>query len=138
VKVLGQKARLDEIGAAAVFVVFDAPERVRGGLLRGLDIPFPVLVDADRDAYRAWGLRRSSVAGVWLDPRVWKRYAALLVRGERLGLPGTDTLQLGGDFVVDRDGIVTYARPQQRDDRPPVLALVSELERAATRSVPGQ
>lgn len=137
-KVLGQKARLDEIGAAAVFVVFDAPERVRGGLLRGLDIPFPVLVDADRDAYRAWGLRRSSVAGVWLDPRVWRRYAALLVRGERLGRPGADTLQLGGDFVVDRDGIVTYARPQQRDDRPPVLALVSELERAATRSVPGQ
>jgi len=138
VKVLGQKARLDEIGAAAVFVVHDAPERVRGGLLRGLDIPFPVLVDADRDAYRAWGLRRSSVAGVWLDPRVWQRYAALLVRGERPGRPGADTLQLGGDFVVDRDGIVAYARPQQRDDRPPVLALVSELERAATRSVPGQ
>lgn len=137
-KVLGQKARLDEIGAAAVFVVYDEPERVRGGLLRGLDVPFPVLVDADRDAYRAWGLRRSSVAGVWLDPRVWKRYAALIARGERPGRPGEDTLQLGGDFVVDRGGIVTYARPQQRDDRPAVLALVSELERAATGSACGQ
>lgn len=130
-KVLGQKVRLDEIGAAAVFVVNDDSERVRGGLLRGLDVPFPVLVDANRDAYRAWGLRRSSVAGVWLDPRVWKRYASLLAHGERPGRPGEDTLQLGGDFVLDRGGIVTYARPQQRDDRPAAPALLAELERAA-------
>jgi hypothetical protein len=41
-----------------------------------------------------------------------------------------DTLQLGGDFVVDPAGIVVYARPQRRDDRPPVLALLGELERA--------
>lgn len=137
-KVLGQKAMLDEIGATAVFVVYDEPERVRGGLLRGLDVPFPVLVDADRDAYRAWGLRRSSVAAVWLDPRVWKRYALLLAHGERPGRPGEDTLQLGGDFVLDGGGIVTYARPQQRDDRPAVLALVTELKRAATGSAGGQ
>jgi hypothetical protein len=137
VKVLGQKARLDEIGAAVVFVVYDEPERVRGGLLRGLDVPFSVLVDPNRDAYRAWGLRRSSVAGVWLDPRVWKRYASLLAHGERPGRPGEDTLQLGGDFVLDRGGIVTYARPQQRDDRPAVLTLVRELERAAATGAAG-
>jgi hypothetical protein len=43
---------------------------------------------------------------------------------------GEDTLQLGGDFVVDRAGFVVYARPQQRDDRPPVITLLDELVRA--------
>jgi hypothetical protein len=137
VKVLGQKEKLDAIGAIAVFVVHDEPERVRAGLLEGLDVRFPVLVDRERVAYRAWGLRRSSVAGVWLDPRVWMRYAALIVRGERLRRPGLDTLQLGGDFVVRPDGVVSYARPQRRDDRPSVLTLVGEL-RASVQAVRGQ
>lgn len=130
-KVLGQHEKLAAVGATALFVVSDQPERVRRGLLRGLDVPFPVLVDRDRAAYRTWGLRRSSVAGIWLDPRVWGRYAALLARGERLGRPGKDTLQLGGDFVVDSGGLITYARPQSHDDRPSVLTLVDELRRVA-------
>lgn len=137
-QVLGQKAKLEEIGATALFVVCDEPERVRAGLLSGLDVPFPVLVDRERDAYRAWGMRRSSAAGVWLDPRVWGRYAALMARGERPRRLGRDTLQLGGDFVVGPDGAVRYARPQRRDDRPSVLTLVSELREAGVRPVRGQ
>jgi len=132
VKVLSQKPKLDGLGATALFVVHDDPTLIRRGLLDGLEVPYPVLVDRERGAYRGWGLRRSSRAGVWLDPRVWARYAALVARGERLRPFGRDTLQLGGDFVVDPDGIVTYARPQRRDDRPPVSVLVHEL-RAASR-----
>ncbi len=130
-KVLSQKQKLDDLGATAVFVVHDDPALVRNGLLSGLDVPYPVLVDGDRAAYRAWGMRRSGVAGVWLDPRVWARYAGLVVRGERVRRLGRDTLQLGGDFVVGPDGIVTYARPQRRDDRPPVAELLRELRVAA-------
>lgn len=59
------------------------------------------------------------------------RYAALVAHGERLRPLGRDTLQLGGDFVVDPDGLVTYARPQRRDDRPPVSVLVDELRVAS-------
>ncbi|MEJ7568209.1 MAG: peroxiredoxin-like family protein [Gaiellaceae bacterium] len=132
-KVLSQKPKLDGLGATALFVVHDDPAVIRGGLLDGLDVPYPVLVDRERAAYRDWGLQRSSRVGVWLDPRVWARYAALMARGERLRPLGRDTLQLGGDFVVDPDGIVTYARPQRRDDRPPVSVLVDEL-RAASRA----
>jgi peroxiredoxin len=132
VKVLGYKHRLDEIGATAVFVTFDDPEPVRDRLLAGLDVPYPVLVDREREAYRAWGLRRSSVAGIWLDPRVWARYTSLLLRGARLHRPGSDTLQLGGDFVINRDGIVVYARPQERDDRPSVGELLDALRSVAS------
>jgi len=133
VKVLSQKPRLDDLGATALFVVHDDPTLIQRGLLDGLDVPYPVLVDLERAAYRDWGLRRSSRAGVWLDPRVWARYAALVAQGERLLRLGRDTLQLGGDFIVDPDGIVAYARPQRRDDRPPVSLLVREL-RAASRA----
>ena len=131
-KVLKQREKLESAGATAVFVVHDDPDSVRAGLLRDLDVPFAVLVDLDREAYRAWGLRRSSVAGVWLDPRVWVRYARLMIGGERIRSLGRDTLQLGGDFVIAADGRVAYARPQQRDDRPPVAVLTRHLVELGT------
>jgi hypothetical protein len=68
---------------------------------------------------------------VWGDPRVWLRYIRELLGGERLRRPGIDTLQLGADFIVDPQRIITYARAQQRDDRPPVAELLRALERAA-------
>ena len=98
-------------------VVHDEPEAVRDGLLHGLEVPFPVLLDLERRGYAAWGMRRSSVAGVWLDPRVWARYAGEVARGQRLLRLGVDTLQLGGDFVVDRTGIRLEVQ------QPAVLAL---------------
>ena len=127
---LHDRDRINELGTA-VFVAFDEPERLRDSLLRGLDVPYPVLVDMDRSAYRAWGLRRGSLLTVWGDPGVWRRYARELAHGARLRRPGTDTLQLGGDFVIDGAGTVVYSRPQRRDDRPPVAELLRALERAA-------
>ena len=132
-KVLHHRRRIDAAGTA-VFVAFDQPQRLRDSLLHGLDVPYPVLVDRDRRAYQAWALGRGSVLGIWGDPRVWVRYAGELARGVRLRRPGRDTLQLGGDFVVDPAGTVVYARPQRRDDRPPVAELLRALERAAGAS----
>ena len=132
-KVLHHRERIGELGTA-LFVAFDAPERLRDSLLYGLEVPYPVLADRDRSAYRAWGLGRGSALTIWGDPGVWRRYAGELAHGARLRRPGADTLQLGGDFVVDRVGTVAYSRPQRRDDRPPVAELVQALERAAKTS----
>lgn len=126
-KVLSQKEKLDAAGATVLFVVHDRPELVREGLLAGLDVPYPVLLDPGREAYTAWGLTRARAAQIWLDPNVWATYLRLLRQGERLRRPGIDTLQLGGDFIVDARGVVRYARPQHRDDRPPVSELVRRL-----------
>jgi AhpC/TSA antioxidant enzyme len=130
VKVLGKKERLQAAGAAALFVVHDEPARIRETMLHNLDVPFPVLVDHDRIAYRAWGLRRARWWTVWLDPHVWRSYARMLRQGERFTL-GRDTLQLGGDFVVAPSGEVVYSRPQKTDDRPPVGVLLKAVEQAA-------
>ncbi len=66
------------------------------------------------------GVSRGSRLRVWLDPGIWLTYARLLAVGNRVRGLGEDTLQLGRDFVVWRDGSIVYSRPQSRDDRPPV------------------
>ena len=114
-----------------LFVVHDDPALIRRTMVRGIDSPFPVLVDRPRAAYAGWGLGRAAVWRIWGDPRVWLRYGRAVVTGHRPTSFGGDTLQLGGDFVVDAGGTIVYARPQQTDDRPSVGELLRELERAS-------
>lgn len=128
-KVCDRAERLEASAAAALFVVHDEPPLIRDQLLAGIrDLPFPVLVDRERDAYDRWGLGRAPWWRVWLDPKVWKEYAQQLTSGERIRGAGVDTLQLGGDFVVAPDGTIAYSRPQHRDDHPPVGELLSVVE----------
>ena len=127
-KVIKHRQRLADAGATAVFVAHDDAATLRRSMLAGVSCPFPVLSDADRSSYAAWGLQRASFARIWLDPKTWSQYARLLRSGERIRTLGNDTRQLGGDFVIDPEGVVAYARPQQRDDRPPVGRLLSAIE----------
>ena len=127
-KVTSKQRRLDALGATALFVSHDRPEAVRRLMLRDLDCPFPVAIDREKAAYRAWGLRSLPWPLIWLDPKVWRQYMGLLLSGERLRRSGGDERQLGGDFVVDGDGVIVYARPQRRDDRPPVGELLEVIE----------
>ena len=122
--------RLDEFGDAVVVVVtFSAPAAV-AEYQRRLLAPLDVLIDAHREVYAAYGLGRGSVAQVW-GPRAWRAYARLLRQGRRFRRPREDTLQLGGDFVIDRRGRVRYAyRGRDPSDRPPIeelIAIVSTL-----------
>lgn len=127
-KVIRRKDRLDAAGATAVFVSHDDPAAVRRLMLRDVGCPFPVAIDQQKAAYRAWGLRSLPLPLIWLDPKVWRQYAPLLASGERMRASGGDMRQLGGDFVVGGDGVVHYSRPQRRDDRPPVGELLKAIE----------
>jgi hypothetical protein len=136
VKVVEQREQIDAAGTA-VIVVHDKPERLREGLLRDLEVPYPVLIDREMASYRAWGLGRARRLKTYTSPKVLLGYAArLLFRGERL-MFGSDPDQLGGDFVVGPDGRLTYSHPQHGvNDRPPVGLLVDELARAAGGQAP--
>ena len=127
-KVLKRRERIEDIGGEAIFVAYDQPDRLRAGYLQGLDMPFPVLVDTDRQAYGEWGLGRASMKTLLADPNVWRQYARMFLSGERPRRSGHDPLQLGGDFVVAPDGVIAYSRPQRKDDRPPVGELLRVLE----------
>jgi peroxiredoxin len=92
---------------------------------------FPLLLDRRRVAYRAYGLRRSWL-GSW-NLQTLRIYIRLLRAGRKWrGIQG-DPAQLGGDFIVDSDGIVRLAyRSRDPADRPSVgelLTLLHQLDR---------
>lgn len=127
--------RLADLGAdtRVALITFTDPTEL-AGYRTADELSFPVLVDPDRESYRAYGLGRGSIARIW-GWRAARRYLEI-VRAEgvgRLARPTEDTRQLGGDFVVDRDGRLVFgfwgAGP---DDRPSVDALVDAVRRSGS------
>ena len=93
-------------------------------------VPFGILLDPERVAYQANGLDRSLIRS-W-GPKVWYKYAQLLLSGRSWrGIQG-DSAQLGGDFIVDRNGIIHLAyRSHDPTDRPSVrrvLEILNQIE----------
>jgi hypothetical protein len=101
-------------------------------MMRGLNVPFVILFDPERAAYRRWGLGRTGLFGAMLSPELNCRYLKLLLRGERfLGL-APDMFQLGGDFVLDRAHRIAFAhRMRNNGDRAPVPHLLDKLREVA-------
>lgn len=96
------------------------------------ELPFPILVDPEREAYQAYGLGRGSVARVY-GWRMVRRYAEIARTDGLAGLrrPTEDTLQLGGDFVIGHDGTLDYGFwGEGPDDRPSVEELIIAVGRA--------
>ena len=92
--------------------------------------PFPFLIDPERDAYHAYGLQ-SSIMRSWMPQNLWYYAKATLQGREKFGKRG-DPHQLGGDFIIDSQGIVRLAHPSKEPtDRPDVnqlLIVLGEIE----------
>lgn len=70
-------------------------------------LPFPLLLDPDRSAYRAYGLVQGKALQV-LGPQVvlpWLK-AELSAETRQRGLKGGSFFQMPGTFVIDRGGVV--------------------------------
>ena len=84
---------------------------------------FEVWVDPERKAYRAWGLgsRRLGL----LNLGTVRLYARAFIRGKRWRPLQWDLTQLGGDAVLDANGLVRlWHAGRTPDDRPPIEALI--------------
>ena len=93
---------------------------------------WPILIDVKKQLYSAYGLERGSwwkIAG----PISILKYLKMMFSGHRPHKPGSDYQQLGGDVLVDPQGIVRYhfasADPH---DRPPVNELLQAVDLALT------
>lgn len=109
-----------------------APYLVRHGL------PFPVLSDPERTAYSAFGIGRGKVRRVW-GWRMVRRYIEIYrEQGFEMPTKATeDTLQLGGNFIVDPKGILIYGYwGEGPDDRPPVQELIDAVDVARNQASP--
>jgi len=115
----------------SVLVVTFGSSPLAHAWLEETGVSFPVLLDEERQVYRAYGLERSWLRS-WNLRTTW-RYVQLMRAGRRWrGVQG-DSTQLGGDFIVDTTGIVRLAyRSHDPTDRPPVSALLARLQELAT------
>ena len=81
-----------------------------------------VLIDPDRRAYAAWGLRRSSLSH-WLGRRSLAGVGALARQGIRNRHPDGTRWQQAGTFAIDRDGVVRWRHlPEHAGDLPDLAA----------------
>ncbi len=128
-----QEHRLKQADATVIVVSFEARDRV-AGLQNRLHLPFVIALDPQRAGYRSFGLGRASLSRTYIHPDVVVFYAKALVRGRIPHLHhGQDRRQLGGDFVLDREGVVLLAHPERGpEDRVPIGGIVRAVEDAAS------
>jgi hypothetical protein len=92
-------------------------------------ITFPLLVDAERTAYRAVGLRSASLRHLFLRDN-WLAKKRARAAGHRQGRTGQHPFQLGGCFVLGPGDVDRYARPSETfGDALPVADLLAAVER---------
>ncbi|MCA8972471.1 MAG: AhpC/TSA family protein [Planctomycetes bacterium] len=99
-----RQQELDAKGIAVAVVTFDEGPMAEN-YVRAMDLSWPLLVDRERTLYRAYGMLRGRAWDLYGPPAIWI-YLKLMARGRRLARPGSDVTQLGGDVLVDPDGIV--------------------------------
>ena len=116
-----------------VVVTFTPPENI-ADWRQVNSVPFPLVSDPDRIAYRAFGLGRGSNWRVW-GPAAAGRYVELFRAGGWAAVrswrrPTEDQRQLGGDFIVDHDGVLRWGFwGEGPDDRPDINELSRVLYR---------
>ena len=116
---------LDELRTDVLLVTFSSAGYARKWLQETC-APFRLLLDQERVTYKMYGLKRSLTRS-W-NLRTIRRYAELLGSGrEWKGIQG-DSTQLGGDFIIDAQGIVRLAyRSHDPTDQPEVEDLLQLL-----------
>jgi hypothetical protein len=85
--------------------------------------------DPQLAAYHAYGLGRHSRLKAYGPKIVWQ-YLHFITQGKPLRLPHGDTLQKGGDFVVNRQGLITLSHiGRDQSERPEMSDVLAALSR---------
>ena len=97
---------LNKLGVSVLAVTFETPESARI-YAEETNIPWPVVIDKERSLYREYGCQRSS----WRHLLGWstmKTYFREALAGRWPRWPVSDTVQQGGDILIDPDGVVRF------------------------------
>ncbi len=93
-------------------------------------LPWPLLIDSDRSVYEAYGLLRATWWSILGPASIWEYLKLIILKGRRVQKSGSDYRQLGGDILIDPDGIVRlHFLSKSPHDRPNIadMLAVSEL-----------
>ena len=99
-----QQERLNELRIKVKIIAFD-DDLMAMSYAEETNLKWPILLDRDRDLYSAYGMGKGSWWNIY-NPIALARYIALFLHGAKLGKPGSDWFQLGGDILIDPAGIV--------------------------------
>jgi peroxiredoxin len=127
-QVRDHQRNIESRGAKILAVSFGTPAEVED--YRGhFGVEFAMASDRDRALYRAYGLGQGSVLAVY-GLAAMKQHVALKAQGfaPAPDAPRQDTLQLGGDFVIDASGKIAFAHPSRSgDDRTSIDDFVAAI-----------
>jgi hypothetical protein len=121
------RQRGDALGVTVLVVTFEIPRAARA-YVEETGLGWPLLLDGSRWLYRAYGMESGRWWAIW-GPATWLAYARAIVRGHRLRRPTGDVNQLGGDILIDPDGIVRLQHVGSGPaDRPSVESLLRVVQ----------
>jgi peroxiredoxin len=120
--------KFEELNTQVVIVTFGSLHQAKRWI-EDVCSPFEMLLDQKREAYRAYGLGRSLLRS-WGLRTIW-RYIQLLSSGRKWkGIQG-DSTQLGGDFIIDTNGMIMLShRSSDPIDRPDIKEILKVLNSA--------
>ena len=93
-----------------------------------MQFSWPVLIDHDRSLYRGYGMERGRLRDIW-GGRTWIAYMKEFARGRLPKYSGGDTLQLGGDVLIDPSGIVRFHHVGSGPGDRPSVGVIVEARR---------
>jgi peroxiredoxin len=119
------KDELEQLDVEVLLVSFSSKGYARRWINEVCSI-FQLLLDREKVMYRTYGLDRSFWR-TWNLKIAWS-YVKLMRAGRRWqGIQG-DSMQMGGDFIIDSEGVVRFAyRSRDPADRPAVEQLMRVL-----------
>lgn len=124
-QVVAHQSEIEALHANVVTVSFGTPYWAQAWLQETRS-PFPFLLDPDRISYQAYGLE-SSVLRSWSPANLWYYAKARRQKRETFGQRG-DPHQLGGDFIIDMQGVIRLAHPSREPtDRPAIDQILRAL-----------
>ncbi len=124
---------MKELDIQVVVVTFQSGPIVEA-YARETPLAWPILIDISLEMYQAYGMKRGHWWGIF-GPPAWWAYVKLLLRGRRLRMPSGDVSQLGGDVIIDPDGIIRLHHVAAGPgDRPAIHALLDTVRRGRHRA----
>ena len=101
---------------------------------RSRNIPFPLLSDTRQAVYDNYGLTHLNPA-IELQTGAAASLMLEAIRGNFAGMPVGDITQLGGTFLVDKEGITRYAhRDRGTSTYPTIQELLTAIKQAELTS----
>ena len=119
-----EESTIQELNLQVLAVTFESQSHARR-YVEETGLPWSMLVDARRQLYQAYQIGTGSVWDVY-GPQSWSAYFKIMARGRMPHRPTGDTQQLGGDVLIDPEGIVRIHHVGTGPaDRPEIEELLS-------------